>query len=143
MDVISVFVVVPSGVYVKKGNDANGFVPIHGKKHAVFPYALCKIGSGVYGQISGLVPLIQAFFVHPVDAFLQQSKDGGYILQNSLPHFFAHHFSLSHSASLKPTSTKSSPMMRGRFTSMPLVAKRANCSSSLMSASLSFSCISL
>ena len=53
------------------------------------------------------------------------------------------YFNRSHSASLKPTRTKSSPMMRGRFTSMPLVESSSICSSSLISGSLSFSCISL
>ena len=52
-------------------------------------------------------------------------------------------FSRSHSASLKPTRTKSSPTTSGRLTSMPLVASRASCSSSLMVGSLSLSPCSL
>ena len=43
---------------------------------------------------------------------------------------------LSQSASLKPTSTKSSPTKIGRFTSIPSVARRANCSSSVISGNL-------
>ncbi len=43
----------------------------------------------------------------------------------------------SHSASLKPTSTKSSPTTIGRFTSMPFSASSANASSSAMPASSS------
>lgn len=43
----------------------------------------------------------------------------------------------SHSFSRNPTRTKVSPMTNGRFTSMPLVARRASCSSSDIEASLS------
>ncbi len=48
-----------------------------------------------------------------------------------------------HSASLNPTSTKSSPTRIGRFTSIPSVARRAYCSSSLIDGSLSFKFIFL
>lgn len=44
----------------------------------------------------------------------------------------------SHSAGLKPTSTKPSPTRMGRLTSMPSVASRASCSSSVMVGSFSF-----
>lgn len=48
-----------------------------------------------------------------------------------------------HSASLNPTSTKSSATRIGRFTNIPSVAKSAYCSASVMPGSLSFSCSSL
>lgn len=49
----------------------------------------------------------------------------------------------AHSFSLKPVSITSSPTMSGLFTSIPFVARSLNCSSSLISRSLSFNCISL
>lgn len=49
----------------------------------------------------------------------------------------------AHSASRKPTSTKSFPTRMGRFTSIPSEASRANCSCSLIWGSLSFSSNSL
>lgn len=48
-----------------------------------------------------------------------------------------------HSASLNPTSTKSSATRMGRFTNIPSVAKSVYCSASVMLGSLSFSCNSL
>ena len=48
-----------------------------------------------------------------------------------------------HSPSLNPVNTKSSPTTSGRFTSIPSVASKASCSSSLMEGSLSFKDISL
>ena len=51
--------------------------------------------------------------------------------------------SFSHSASLNPTSTKSSPINSGLFTSIPSVARSFSISSSVISGSLFFSSIDL
>ena len=57
----------------------------------------------------------------------------------------AHHMCIAslHSFSLNPVSTKSSPITRGRFTSIPSVARSFSCSSSDISFNLSFNPISL
>ena len=49
----------------------------------------------------------------------------------------------SHSFSRKPVRTKSSPITRGRLTSMPSVARSLSCSSSVISGSLSLRFICL
>ncbi len=56
---------------------------------------------------------------------------------------FASSSAFSHSASLKPTSTKSSPISMGRLTSIPSSARSASISSSDRSGSFSFRCFSL
>ena len=54
-----------------------------------------------------------------------------------------HPSAASHSAWRKPVRTKPSPTRMGRFTSIPSVASRASCSSSLMPGSLSLSSMDL
>jgi hypothetical protein len=64
----------------------------------------------------------------------------------SVPFLLHMHFYINfsfHSVSLKPTSTLSSSTTKGRFTSIPFVARSLICSSSLISESLSFNFISL
>ena len=62
---------------------------------------------------------------------------------SSLTHTDFLYTACSHSASRNPTFTNESPTRIGRFTSIPSVASRASCSSSLMPGSFSFKFIAL
>ena len=74
---------------------------------------------------------------------LCREKEGASRAETSSFFPFSQRSALSHSASLKPGSAKSSPMSSGRLTSIPSVASSANCSSSDIAGSLSLSPSSL